>query len=81
MAKRPFQVAAGSRIAFQGELGSFSHRAALKIFGPEIDPHSCFSFDDVFETVVRRKAECAVVPIENENDGRKNKNGRAVKRK
>jgi prephenate dehydratase len=65
MAKRLLHVAAGSRIAFQGELGSFSHRAALKIFGPEIEPQACFSFDDAFEAVVRRKAECAVVPIEN----------------
>jgi prephenate dehydratase len=63
--KRLLHVSAGSRIAFQGELGAFSHRASLKIFGPEIEPYSCFSFDDAFEAVVHKKAECAVVPIEN----------------
>jgi prephenate dehydratase len=63
--KRLLHVVAGSRIAFQGELGSFSHRSSLKIFGPAIEPYPCFSFDDVFEAVVRKKAECAVVPIEN----------------
>jgi len=58
-------VPAGTKIAFQGELGSFSHRAAHKIFGPRIDPQHCLSFDDAFNAVARRKAECAVIPIEN----------------
>jgi len=55
----------GTPIAFQGELGSFSHRAALKVFGPSIEPLHCQSFDDVFSAVARKKAECAVIPIEN----------------
>ena len=55
----------GTPIAFQGELGSFSHRAALKVFGPSIEPYHCHSFDDVFSAVARKKAECAVIPIEN----------------
>ncbi len=55
----------GTPIAFQGELGSFSHRAALKVFGSSIEPYHCHSFDDVFSAVARKKAECAVIPIEN----------------
>ena len=65
MTHRLLQVADGSKIAFQGVLGSFSHRAGLKTFGPGIEPFPCFSFDDTFEAVVRKKAECAVIPIEN----------------
>ena len=58
-------VPAGTKIAFQGELGAFSHRAAHKIFGPDINPYHCLSFEDVFNAVSRKKAECAVIPIEN----------------
>ena len=58
-------VPAGSKVAFQGELGSFSHRAAHRIFGPAIDPQHCLSFEDAFNAVARRKAACAVIPIEN----------------
>jgi arogenate/prephenate dehydratase len=65
MEHKRLPIPAGSKIAFQGVLGSFSHRAGLKIFGPAIEPYSCFSFDDAFEAVVRRKAEFAIVPIEN----------------
>jgi prephenate dehydratase len=54
-----------STIAFQGELGAFSHRAAHKIFGPAIQPLPCFAFEDVFETVVEKKSDFAVIPIEN----------------
>jgi len=65
MMTKVLQISAGARIAIQGELGSFSHRAGLKIFGPGIQPLTCFSFDDAFAAVVHRRAECAVIPIEN----------------
>jgi arogenate/prephenate dehydratase len=58
-------VPKGTKIAFQGELGAFSHRAAVKVFGTHIEPYRCLSFDDVFSAVARKKAECAVIPIEN----------------
>jgi arogenate/prephenate dehydratase len=58
-------IEVGSRVAFQGELGAFSHRAACKIFGPKIEPLHCLAFEDVFEAVARKKAELAVIPIEN----------------
>jgi prephenate dehydratase len=58
-------VPSGSIVAIQGELGSFSHHAGLKIFGPKIRPKTCFSFDDVFESVAHKKIDFAVIPIEN----------------
>ncbi|MBN1566539.1 MAG: prephenate dehydratase [Acidobacteria bacterium] len=65
MKQNRLHTAPGAAIAFQGELGSFSHHAARKIFGAAIRPLSCFSFDEAFAAVVYRKAECAVIPIEN----------------
>ena len=63
-----------STVAFQGEHGAFSHHAALKVFGPAIKPLPCFTFEDVFEAVVNRKADFAVVPIENTLAGSIHKN-------
>jgi prephenate dehydratase len=54
-----------SSIAFQGELGAFSQRAAHQIFGRNIAPLPCVTFDEVFERVAGRKADLAVIPIEN----------------
>jgi len=59
------EVPRGSRIAFQGELGAFSHRAIRKIFGNETRPIPCFDFDAVFRAVTGKQADFAVVPIEN----------------
>jgi len=73
---RPKSLAApaGSRIAFQGQLGAFSHRACLKIFGSRIKPLHCLSFEEVFRAVAGRKAELAVIPIENTLAGSIHKN-------
>ncbi len=62
--KRP-PVPPGTTVAFQGELGAFSQRAAYQIFGRKIRPLPCVSFDEVFEKVARKKAALAVIPIEN----------------
>jgi prephenate dehydratase len=59
------KVKNGSVVAFQGELGAFSHHAAHKIFGANIKPKPCFAFDDVFESVAGKSADFAVIPIEN----------------
>jgi len=64
----------GSKVAFQGELGAFSHRAARKICGPQIEPFHCQSFEDVFDAVARKKAELGVIPIENTLAGSIHKN-------
>jgi prephenate dehydratase len=58
-------VPAGARIAFQGQPGSFSQHAVVKIFGTRIELFPCLTFEDAFNAVNRKKAECAVVPIEN----------------
>ena len=52
------------KIAIQGEPGSFSHEAALKLV-PEgvIAPHSLSA--DVFAALVNRDVDAAVIPIEN----------------
>ncbi len=52
-------------VAFQGEPGAFSHAAALKFLGDDIELFPCNSFKDVFESLKADSAEYAVVPIEN----------------
>ena len=53
------------RVAFQGERGAFSEEAARRILGDAIEPHPKREFDEMFESVIRDEADCAVVPIEN----------------
>jgi prephenate dehydratase len=62
---RTLRVPPGAKVAFQGELGAFSQRAAISIFGRGIVPLACVTFDDVFERVLRREADLGVIPIEN----------------
>jgi prephenate dehydratase len=52
-------------VAFQGERGAFSEAAARKLLGAAIEVLPCRAFDDVFDAVVSRRAEAAVVPVEN----------------
>jgi prephenate dehydratase len=63
--RKLLHVPASTVVAFQGELGAFSQRASENIFGLRIVPLPCVTFDDVFEMVVCRKANLAVIPIEN----------------
>ncbi len=52
------------KIAIQGEPGSFSHEAALKLVpGAEIVP--CALSAEVFASLAERKVDAAVIPIEN----------------
>ncbi len=74
MKKNLLKISPGSRVAFQGELGAFSYQAGCKIFGTKIRPCPCFSFEDVFEAVARKKADLAVIPIENTLAGSIHKN-------
>ena len=53
------------RVAFQGERGAFSEEAARRILGNNIEPCPKREFDEMFESVIRDEADCAVVPIEN----------------
>ena len=53
------------RVAFQGERGAFSEAAGRRILGDAIEPCPKREFDQMFESVIRDEADCAVVPIEN----------------
>jgi prephenate dehydratase len=52
------------RVAIQGERGSFSHAAALKML-PGCEVLACSSSADVFAALVAGKVPAAVIPIEN----------------
>src|SRR5579872_6637526 len=52
------------KIAIQGEPGSFSHEAALHM-EPSCTVLPCARSAEVFDSVLRKKAQAAVIPIEN----------------
>src|SRR5438067_12233473 len=52
------------KIAIQGELGAFSHEAALRMV-PRCAVVPCMRSADVFDRVERGSVEGAVIPIEN----------------
>jgi prephenate dehydratase len=54
----------GMRVAIQGERGSFSHAAALRLL-PRATIVSCTSSREVFEKTAAGKVQAAVIPIEN----------------
>ena len=51
--------------AFQGEPGAFSHAAARKLLGAEVEERPCVRFDDVFRALKERRVSHAVLPMEN----------------
>ena len=57
------------RIAFQGELGAYSHEAVLKA-RPDATPVPCTAFEDAIEAVNSGKADLAMLPVENTTYGR-----------
>ena len=57
------------KIAFQGELGAYSHEACL-IARPKHDPLPCATFEDVINAVRSGAAEFATLPVENTTYGR-----------
>ncbi len=56
-------------IAFQGELGAYSHQACFEMF-PDMDPIPCATFEDAIEAVQSKSAELAMLPVENTTYGR-----------
>lgn len=58
------------RVAFLGPLYSFSHLAAVRRFGQEVEFLPVGSISAVFEEVHRNHASFGIVPLENSTDGR-----------
>tara|TARA_Y100000739_G_C20610086_1_gene468040 strand:+ start:2232 stop:3068 length:837 start_codon:yes stop_codon:yes gene_type:complete len=57
------------KIAFQGELGAYSHQACLQA-KPEYQPVSCSTFEEAIEKVKSELVDLAMLPIENSTYGR-----------
>ncbi|MEO0362778.1 MAG: prephenate dehydratase domain-containing protein, partial [Pseudomonadota bacterium] len=57
------------RIAFQGELGAYSHQACREVY-PDMDPLPCASFEEAVAAVKRGDAGLAMLPVENTTYGR-----------
>ena len=57
------------KVAFQGELGAYSHVAVTRVF-PDGEPVSCMTFWDALQAVERGEAARAVIPVENSTAGR-----------
>ena len=53
------------KTAFQGERGAYSEAAAVKYFGPEIEPVPCESFEEIFERVTAGDVSRGIIPVEN----------------
>ncbi|MEX2519564.1 MAG: prephenate dehydratase [Paracoccaceae bacterium] len=58
-----------NRIAFQGELGAYSHQACREVF-PRMEPLPCPTFEDVVAAVKGGAAALAMLPVENSLYGR-----------
>lgn len=54
-----------TKVAIQGEQGSYSHEAAMAWFGSGVEILACSSFPDVFDAVALGRADRAAVPVEN----------------
>ena len=54
-----------TRVAIQGEAGAFSHEAAHKLLGPDIQLVPCRTFSEAFHAVSSGGADRAVIPVEN----------------
>lgn len=57
------------RIAFQGELGAYSHQACVEAC-PELVPLPCRTFEDAIAAVKEGQAEKAMLPVDNSTFGR-----------
>jgi prephenate dehydratase len=58
-----------NRIAFQGDLGAYSHEACV-MARPDMEALPCRTFEDVIEAVNAGRAQMAMLPVENSTYGR-----------
>ena len=54
-----------TKVAIQGEAGAFSHEAAQKLLGPDIQLVPYRTFSEAFHAVSSGEADRAVIPVEN----------------
>ena len=54
-----------TKVAIQGEAGAFSHEAAHKLLGPDVQLIACRTFPEAFHAVSSGDADRAVMPVEN----------------
>lgn len=57
------------KVAYLGPKATFTHQAAIKSFGSDIDFISCKMLSDVIDEVETGRANFAVVPVENSTEG------------
>lgn len=57
------------KIAYLGPEGTWTHQAAIKKFGHSVNYSAQPNFAEVFDEVLRRRADYGVVPIENSTEG------------
>jgi prephenate dehydratase len=57
------------KVAFQGELGAYSHEAVRAVFGDQAQPLPKPTFRATFEALWRGEADRALVPLENSHAG------------
>ena len=57
------------KISFQGELGAYSHQACHQ-YDPSMNVLPCKTFEDAIEAVSQKKADLAMLPVENSTYGR-----------
>jgi prephenate dehydratase len=62
-------VQKAGKIAFQGELGAYSHQACVEVF-PNAEVVACKTFESAIATVKRGDADLAMLPVENSTYGR-----------
>lgn len=52
-------------VAIQGERECYSHDAARRALGPDVDVRSCGTFADVFDALAAGRTSLACVPVDN----------------
>jgi len=62
------------KIAYQGAPGAYSEAAIYEIFGKEVQPLPCETFEEVFQKVEDGSAESGMLPIENSVTGSLHRN-------
>lgn len=57
------------KVAYLGPKATFTHQASLKYFGSSVEHIPVSTIKDVFDEIVRKKADYGIVPVENTIEG------------